>query len=315
MSLREKINALGAAKTPFIFCINYDKTDGFVYEKEKIPPNIKIGIDKKRVAKPKNKPTITNCTPIAFTQYLDKIDAIKEHIKNGDIYLANLTCESKIEFSGSLSDIFDASLAQFKLLVDGSFVVNSPEEFVKIENGVISTYPMKGTADFKDENSIKMLIDDKKELAEHTMAVDLLRNDLSMVSSLVRVDNFRYPVIIEADGKKLIQTVSKISGKLANGYEQGFGDILFSLLPAGSITGTPKRKCVEILEKTENYKRGFYCGIFGEYDGVTLRSAVAIRYIEKTSNGYIYKSGGGITADSNPKAEYEEMIKKVYLAF
>lgn len=315
MSLREKINALGAAKTPFIFCINYDKTDGFVYEKEKIPPHIKISIDKKQAAKPKSKPVITNSTPISFCDYLCKIEAIKEHIKSGDIYLANLTCETKIQLSGSLLDIFDSSLAQFRLLVDGQFVVNSPEEFVKIEDGVISTYPMKGTADFDGEDSVKALIDDEKELAEHTMAVDLLRNDLAMVSTEVRVEEFRYPLIIEADGKKLIQTVSKISGKLGDNYESRLGDVLFALLPAGSITGTPKRKCIEILEKIENYERGFYCGVFGEYDGRTLRSAVAIRYIEQTSEGYAYKSGGGITVDSNPKSEYEEMIKKVYLAF
>ncbi len=315
MNLKEKINALGKSKTPFVFCINYDKTDGFVYEKENLPPNIKISINEKSVAKPKIKPIITKCTPIAFEEYLKKIDALKEHIKNGDIYLANLTSESKIEFSGSLLDIFNASKAQFKLLVDGSFVVSSPEEFVRIEDGIISTYPMKGTAEFSDKNSIKNLMDNKKELAEHTMVVDLLRNDLSMVATKVRAENFRYPIIIKANGKKLIQTISKISGRLEKDYERRLGDILFSLLPAGSITGTPKRKCVEILKKIENYERGFYCGIFGEYDGKALKSAVAIRYIEKSSSGYTYKSGGGITIDSDAKAEYEEMIKKVYLAF
>lgn len=315
MSLREKINAFGASKTPFIFCINYDKTDGFAYEQTNIPPHIKIDMAGLKQQNSLAKPSICKHTPISFESYNAKIDTIKEHIKNGDIYLANLTCPTNIELKGSLQDIFEASSAPFKLLVDGNFVVHSPEEFVTIAQGLISTYPMKGTAVFDGQASIDALLDNQKELCEHTMVVDLLRNDISMVANEVRVDKFRYPLLIEADGKHLIQTVSKISGKLQDGYENSLGDLLFTLLPAGSITGTPKKKCVEILAKTEGYERGFYCGIFGEFDGVSLRSAVAIRYIEKTANGYVYKSGGGITVESDAKSEYEEMIKKVYLAF
>jgi para-aminobenzoate synthetase component 1 len=314
MQLQNKINELGRLGVPFVFCINYDKTDGFAYPKDAIPDSIKIEMGQK----PQNKlkpPKIIDKQPIAYRTYLDKIETLKEHIRMGDIYLANMTCETKIELDGTLENIFDASFAPYKLLIKDSVVIHSPEEFVRIEDGTISTYPMKGTALYENDESVARLLENQKELAEHTMVVDLLRNDISMVAANVKVEKFRYPLFVEADGKKLIQTISKITGSLEENYTQKLGDILFSLLPAGSVTGTPKKKCVEILKAVESYERGYYCGIFGEFDGKTLRSAVSIRYIEKKADGLVYKSGGGITIESDPKSEYDEMIKKVYLAF
>jgi para-aminobenzoate synthetase component 1 len=90
---------------------------------------------------------------------------------------------------------------------------------------------------------------------------------------------------------------------------------LVKLLPAGSITGTPKKKTIEIIKDIEMYERGFFSGIWGIYDGVSLNSAVLIRFIEKTKddNKFIYKSGGGITIESDLKGEYFEMIDKVYI--
>ena len=87
------------------------------------------------------------------------------------------------------------------------------------------------------------------------------------------------------------------------------------LLPAGSITGTPKKSTVDILKNVENYDRGFYTGIFGIFDGKSLQSFVLIRFIEKIEDELFYKSGGGITLDSDLKLEYEELINKVYLPF
>lgn len=316
MSLQEQINALAAAKTPFVFCISYDKQDGFVYEKERLPKHIKIDMGEQRgEMTTKKKPSIVNRIPIDFKEYDSKIKELKKHIKDGDIYLANLTCETKVELLGTLDDIYEASLSKFRLLVGEKFVVSSPEEFVSIEDGKISTYPMKGTIAFSSQDRVKTLLENQKELAEHTMVVDLLRNDLSMVAERVRVERFRYPIVIKTGEGQLVQTISHITGKLPNGYEKKLGDILFALLPAGSITGTPKKKCIEILDYIEGYKRGFYCGIFGEFDGKRLTSAVAIRYIEKAKDGFVYKSGGGITYDSDARSEYEEMLKKVYLAF
>ena len=160
---------------------------------------------------------------------------------------------------------------------------------------------------------VQLLRDSKKEHAEHTMVVDLLRNDLSIIANNVTVKSFRTPIKISAGDKNLYQTVSTIEGELESDWRAKLGDILYALLPAGSISGAPKRSSVEIINRVEGFERGYFTGVFGYFDGERLDSAVSIRFIEKTKDGYVYKSGGGITVDSDPKLEYEEMIEKVYI--
>ncbi len=111
----------------------------------------------------------------------------------------------------------------------------------------------------------------------------------------------------------LLQVSSEISGVLENNWHERIGDILLSLLPAGSISGAPKRKTIEIIKTVEDYHRGFFTGVFGYFDGNQLDSAVMIRFIEKSGDQLIYKSGGGITIDSDVTREYEEMLEKVYV--
>jgi len=150
-------------------------------------------------------------------------------------------------------------------------------------------------------------------MAEHVMIVDLMRNDLGIVGTDVQVEEFRYVEKIKAGEKELLQVSSKISAKLPSNWKENIGSLLKSMLPAGSITGTPKKSTVNIIENIENYKRGFYTGVFGIFDGTNLYSAVMIRFIEKENGKLFYKSGGGITIDSNAKSEYEELIDKIYL--
>jgi para-aminobenzoate synthetase component 1 len=152
-------------------------------------------------------------------------------------------------------------------------------------------------------------------MAEHVMVVDLLRNDLSMVSKKVRVDKFRYIEKIKAGERELLQVSSKIHGELEESWQDRLGDIITTLLPAGSITGTPKKRTTQIIKEIENYNRGFFSGIFGVFDGNSLDSSVMIRFIERNGDQLIYKSGGGITIDSNIKEEYKEMCEKVYVPF
>ena len=120
---------------------------------------------------------------------------------------------------------------------------------------------------------------------------------------------------ISTKDRELFQTSSIISGDLQNNWQEKIGDILSNILPAGSITGTPKKSTIEILKNIENYDRGFYSGIFGIFDGINLQSFVLIRFIENINNELFYKSGGGITSDSIAKEEYEELLNKVYLPF
>jgi para-aminobenzoate synthetase component 1 len=174
---------------------------------------------------------------------------------------------------------------------------------------------MKGTIDAKIPNAKEKILADKKEMAEHVMVVDLLRNDLSQVATKVRVEKFRYIDTIKAGERELLQVSSKIRGDLPQKWQERLGDILVTLLPAGSITGAPKKRTTEIIEAVESYRRGYFTGIFGVFDGESLESAVMIRFIEKEGERLIYKSGGGITIDSDPQSEYNELKEKIYVPF
>lgn len=193
------------------------------------------------------------------------------------------------------------------------FVVFSPETFVKIKDRRISTYPMKGTIDAAVPDAHKKILENPKEKAEHLTIVDLLRNDLSRVAQDVKVDRFRYIEEVVTHEKTLLQVSSEISGRLPEDYHRQLGDILCSLLPAGSISGAPKAKTVEILGNAESHQRGYFTGIFGYFDGRDLDSGVMIRFIERQGDQDIFKSGGGITTQSNAEEEYQEMIDKVYV--
>lgn len=111
----------------------------------------------------------------------------------------------------------------------------------------------------------------------------------------------------------LLQTSSEIVGELPNGWQAHLGDLLATLLPAGSIAGAPKEKSVEVIAEAENYERGYYTGIAGVFDGTTVDSCVLIRFIEHIGDKYYYKSGAGITAQSQPQNEYNEIIEKIYI--
>lgn len=231
----------------------------------------------------------------------------------GNTYLLNLTFPTEITVNANLLAIFSASQAPFKLYFKGQFITFSPERFVKIQDNVIKTYPMKGTIDATIPQARAKILNDIKEQAEHTMVVDLLRNDLSIIAKGVRVNQFRYINQINAGHKELLQVSSEITGILPSDWHCHIGDILLALLPAGSISGTPKKKTIEIIHSIENYERGFFTGIFGYFDGKQLDSAVMIRFIERQGQNLIYKSGGGITIDSQAEKEYQEMLDKVYI--
>lgn len=251
--------------------------------------------------------------PISFETYKTKFDAIIEKIRCGETYLLNLTQPTEIDTPLNLQEIFECADAPFKLYVQDQFVCFSPERFIKIDDNRISTYPMKGTIDASIPNAEAKILANAKEMAEHVMVVDLLRNDLGIVADDIRVDKFRYIDTIQAGDKTLLQVSSIVSGNVGDGWKARLGEIVSNLLPAGSISGTPKKSTVKIIETVEGYSRDYFTGIFGVFDGENFDSAVMIRFIEKQKDNYIYKSGGGITIDSDVWNEYQEMIDKVYL--
>lgn len=251
--------------------------------------------------------------PPSFDKYLNGFNKVQHHIRAGNTYLLNLTFRSPVLTNLTLDEIFLHSSAKFRLLYKDKFVVFSPETFIIIKGNSIFTYPMKGTIDAGIPNAEQIILADKKEHAEHATIVDLLRNDLSIVAKNVTVNRFRYIDKVVTPGKNLLQVSSEIAGTLRNEYRGRFGDILSLLLPAGSVTGAPKKKTVEIIRETENYDRGFFTGVFGIYDGSKLESGVMIRFIENDNGNLYFKSGGGITSFSDPRKEYDELVDKIYL--
>ena len=311
---RDQANYYGSRGEPFFFAIDFELGEYIISEK---PDNVlyKVGrysnydFRKETVKKIELNPEFIN-----FKHYKKVFKRVIEEIKKGNTYLLNLTFSTKLNGKSiNLKYIFENSDAEFKLFVEERFVCFSPERFIKIDKNIIMTYPMKGTIDASLKNAEDLILHDEKEMSEHLMVVDLLRNDLSMVAKKVRVEDYRYLQKIQAGDKELLQVSSKIVGLLDENWRSNIGTILLKLLPAGSISGTPKKKTVSIIKETETHKRGFFTGIFGFFDGMALDSAVAIRYIEKTDKGFIYKSGGGITLLSDVEKEYQEMKDKVYV--
>ena len=268
-----------------------------------------------------NKPIYLKKYPIPFERYKKAFNEVIEEIKKGNTYLLNLTFPTKIETNLNLYEIYNIAKAPFKLLFKNQFVCFSPERFVKIKNNKIYTYPMKGTIDANVPNAKEKILNNIKEMAEHTMVVDLLRNDLGIIGREVKVNKFRFVDKIKAGNKELLQVSSEIEATLPIDWNKNWLELISKLLPAGSISGTPKKKTIEIIKRVEGYKRDYYTGIFGITDEKTfLDSAVIIRYIENSSlenkdnlYQFIYKSGGGITIDSEDEKEYKELIDKVYI--
>ncbi len=258
-------------------------------------------------------PAIIGSKPISFDEYMTKFSVVYRHLHYGDSYLANLTARTEIELSHTLRDLFDLSRARYKLWMRDKFLVFSPESFIQIENGKIYSFPMKGTIDASVPDAHNRILSDEKELAEHVTIVDLIRNDLSLVADNVKVERFRYVEEVPTSRGGLLQVSSAISGDLPSDYRQVIGDILLKLLPAGSVSGAPKRKTVDVLREAENEDRGYYTGVFGYFDGSRLNSGVMIRFIEHAGEKYYYRSGGGITAQSTAQSEYQEMINKIYV--
>lgn len=311
-----EMNHRGLRGEPFVFLIDFLMENPLIFSADVSPDNLLWQTPAKQFPQAlgeKPKLTLWETFPVSFPEYKKGFDLVKQHIHNGDTYLLNFTQPTPLETNLSLNEIFQISQAPYKILLPNKFVCFSPEPFVKIESGQISSFPMKGTIEAGTENAEELILSDLKELAEHNTIVDLIRNDLSLVAENVQVEKFRYLERIRTNNKDLWQVSSKIAGKLPENYTVKIGDIIFSMLPAGSVSGAPKKKTVEIIRAAENYERGFYTGIFGFFDGKNLDSCVLIRFIENQNGQLIYKSGGGITFMSRAETEYEEMLKKVYV--
>jgi para-aminobenzoate synthetase component 1 len=319
-TLIEKINKLAKQKTPFFLFVDFLVQHPVLLTiEELVNQDIRIVfptfsnsnkvIGKQSIRVEKN--------PLSFEDYKSKFEIVKRNLQYGNSFLTNLTCETPISCASSLKELYDCSIAKYKIGFKDEWLCFSPETFIKIEDYKISAYPMKGTIDGSINNAEEILLTDEKEIAEHYTIVDLIRNDLSRVSKNVEVKRFRYIDKIVSSDKTLLQVSSHIEGVLPSNYLDDLGTLLFSLLPAGSISGAPKIKTLEIIQEAEQYDRGFYTGTAFYFDGINIDSCVLIRFIEQKKTTprqqLVYKSGGGITMYSDPQKEYQELIDKIYV--
>lgn len=315
-NIRIKMNDLGKRGEPFVFLVDFLMNQPLIFPLGDDSGNLLWSTPSMSNSQSLSETPVLQkweLQPVPFELYQNRFEHIQRHIFAGDTYLLNFTQPTAIETNLGLRDIFCISNAPYKVMLKEKFVCFSPEPFVRINNGTISSYPMKGTIDADSDGMGEKVLMDSKELAEHHTIVDLIRNDLSLVAENVRVERFRYLEKISTNRKDLWQVSSEIKGELPEGYPERIGDILFSMLPAGSVSGAPKKKTVEIILEVEAYNRGYYTGVFGVFDGKNLDSCVLIRFIENNGGQLIYKSGGGITFQSESWKEYNEMLEKVYV--
>jgi para-aminobenzoate synthetase component I len=311
------LNQWGKQKIPFLFLVDFEMEKPLVFRLEEIDAEKILyevnGVTNSNNREIENKPINFLKFPPPFEEYQKKYELVRSHLAYGDSYLINLTIKTRVISEKSLRDIFYLSRARYKLLVEDQFLVFSPETFVRIRDGKIFAYPMKGTIDAAMPDAKEKILADRKEMAEHVTIVDLLRNDLSEVAENVQVTRFRYVEEIRTIHKTLLQISSEIEGELPEDYKQHLGDILLKLLPAGSVSGAPKRKTLEIIRSAEHEPRHYYTGVVGIFNGSDFDSGVMIRFIENDNGILYYRSGGGITMQSVAESEYQEAIDKVYV--
>ena len=331
MDFVEQLNQWGQEKKPFVFLIDFEQKKPLAWLADECPDDFqfkftKASSVKKELQNPttidepflainnKNVNRVENSFitkhPIKTSDYQHKFNQVMDALHKGDSFLMNLTIPTPVQNTVHFQTYFDHAKSKYVVWLKNDFIAFSPETFIQIESGMISTFPMKGTIDASLPNAKELLLNDSKELAEHATIVDLLRNDLSRVASKVRVTNFRYYEEIPTQNGKIGQVSSAIQGELPPDYASRIGSILYDLLPAGSVSGAPKKKTAQLIASIEGTDRGYYTGIAGYFDGVDLDSCVLIRYLGADQ---VYHSGGGITFQSDMASEYQEMINKVYV--
>ncbi len=312
------MNDWGARSEPFFFLISYCGQRAYLYPLCDMPSSISFSLPShRRVGELRALPQQVRfqAIPPNKDRYAEAFHQVQEEIRAGNSYLLNLCARSELETNLELAHFFHNARSPYKLLVEDEFCCFSPEAFVSIKERRIATYPMKGTIPASVPDAKNCLLENEKEQCEHATIVDLLRNDLSRISRNVHVTRYRYVDLVETTRGAIYQTSSEIAGELAKDWPCRLGDIFMQLLPAGSISGAPKKKTCEIIAAAERMDRGFYTGVFGVFDGQSVESAVCIRFVEKNKEKLYYKSGGGITSMSVMEEEYQEVVEKVYVPF
>lgn len=251
--------------------------------------------------------------------YMEKVAQTKEHIKEGDIFQLVLSNRIEADFEGSLLNTYrilrtlNPSPYMFYFSSEDIEMAGaSPETLVKLQNGSLYTFPLAGTRprgrdEEEDKHLEEELLQDEKELAEHNMLVDLGRNDLGKICQYGSVQVEQYQEILRYS--HVMHMGSTVKGKIRE--DKDAIDAIEAVLPAGTLSGAPKIRACEIINKLENNKRGVYGGAIGYLDFAgNMDTCIAIRLAFKKNGKVFIRSGAGIVADSVPEKEFEECMNK-----
>ena len=252
-------------------------------------------------------------------QFCSMVEKAKHYIREGDIFQVVLSNRLSAPFEGSLFNTYRVlrtiNPSPYMFYFSGTDVEvagASPETLVKLENGVLHTFPLAGTrprgkTDEEDRAFEAELLADEKELAEHNMLVDLGRNDLGKISKFGSVQVEKLHSIERFS--HVMHIGSTVSGEIADGYDAL--DAIEAVLPAGTLSGAPKIRACQLIGELEQNKRGIYGGAIGYIDFAgNMDTCIAIRIAYKKNGKVFVRSGAGIVADSVPEKEYEECLNK-----
>ena len=253
-------------------------------------------------------------------EYLQKVKTAKDYIRAGDIFQVVLSRRLKSTYNGTPLALYRKHRAHnptpymfYIEFEDYTILGSSPESLIKSRDGQVNVNPIAGTkkrggSPEEDERTEKELLHDEKELAEHRMLVDLARNDIGRVCEFGTVQVDQYMVVEKF--RHVMHLVSEISGRLKSG-KTGL-DALAACLPAGTVSGAPKIRAMEIINRLERSKRGVYAGAIG-YISVNgnIDFALAIRTVILKDHYAYIQAGAGVVHDSSPELEYEETMNKL----
>ena len=252
-------------------------------------------------------------------EYCGMVEKAKHHIKEGDIFQIVLSNCLSAKFEGSLFDTYrqlrTINPSPYMFYFSGTDVEiagASPETLVKLEDGILHTFPLagtrkRGTTEEEDKRLEEELLQDEKELAEHNMLVDLGRNDLGKISKFGTVQVEKLHSIERFS--HVMHIGSTVRGEIRE--DKDALDAIEAVLPAGTLSGAPKIRACQLIGELENNKRGVYGGAIGYIDFTgNMDTCIAIRIVYKKNGKIFVRSGAGLVADSVPETEYEETLNK-----
>jgi len=227
------INRMASLRRSFLFAVDFEMECGLFIEDPLNSSEVLFRIEdnSNTFAKIKGRKVKTATkhlqvlSHVPIKEYREKFNCVLAGLMRGDTYLINLTCKTEVETSLTFEEIFYESESPFAICLPGQFVCFSPERFVRIEKGIISSRPMKGTIMASVPQAEEKILCDYKESSEHNTITDLIRNDLGMVSESVWVESFRYIDRVKTDRGDIIQVSSDVRGVLPESYLDNLGDL------------------------------------------------------------------------------------------